>query len=72
MSNEWQPIETIPMDGTPVLVWAPVPFSRRSHIQVANFSPNCRIVGNVFAFDLRKEERPTHWRPLPSPPGVPV
>lgn len=68
MSTEWQPIETIPMDGTPVLVWSPEVFSRRAHVQVANFTANCKIVGNVFAFDLGKGQKPTHWMPLPSPP----
>lgn len=59
--SRWMPIETVPMDGSPVLVWSPEPFSRRSNVQVANYSPNCAIVGNVFLFDLKGGQRPTHW-----------
>lgn len=64
---EWQPIETIPMDGTPVLVWVPDDgLFRRSNVQVANYRPNVKIIGNVFAFDLKKQ--PTHWMPCPRAP----
>lgn len=66
--SSWQPIETIPMDGSPVLVWCPEEISRRSHVQIANYRPNCQIVGNMFAFDLCA--KPTHWMPLPAPPSV--
>lgn len=63
----WRPIDTIPMDGTPVLVWLPDDGAfRRSNVQVANYTKNCKIVGNVFAFDLRKQ--PTHWMPCPEGP----
>jgi hypothetical protein len=67
--SSWQSIESIPMDGTPVLVWLPDDGSfRRSQVQVANYHPNCKIVGNVFAFDLRKQ--PTHWMPCPEGPRM--
>lgn len=63
-TNEWQPIESIPMDGTPVLAWSPEPFHGKTPVQVATYHPNCKIVGGIFLFDLRGEQRPTHWRPM--------
>ena len=44
-----------------------MPSNTRTPIQVANFSPNMKIIGNMFAFDM---ETPTHWLLLPEPPNV--
>lgn len=62
---KWQPIETAPNDGTPFLVWLPVP-QLNSNFQVAIFRPNVKLIGGRFAFDASCE--PTHWIPLPEPP----
>lgn len=62
-SQGWQPIETAPKDGTPVLVWD------GSDAMVSYWS-------NVTGLDGDGEwhtwalcaEQPTHWMPLPQPP----
>lgn len=79
MSNEWQPIETAPRDGTFIILCG----GKRD-----NYSPieqeNSPVVGRwqkwpnpdsccwVYAFwdsDWRSEYiNPTHWMPLPEPP----
>jgi hypothetical protein len=68
---EWQPIETIPCDGTPVLVWLPKKLTA-SHVHAARKSKISNgymfIVGSIFAFDLPEAEQPTHWMPQPSAP----
>ena len=63
--SEWQPIETVPMDGTPVLVWLPEKM-QHSHVHAATYLPNIKIIGGHFAFDATSE--PTHWMPLPPTP----
>lgn len=69
--SEWQPIETIPCDGTPVLVWLPKQ-TARSHVHAAYKAKvqngHMFVIGNMFAFDLPKDEQPTHWMPQPSNP----
>lgn len=60
--DKWQPIETAPKEGI-FLVYMP---EEKRPYQVANFHPNVNVIGNCFAFDLTK---PTHWMPLPQPPG---
>lgn len=56
----WQPIETAPRDGTPVLLY---------------ITPDVQCVGEwstiVGAFYHGETDRiaPTHWQPLPEPPG---
>lgn len=58
--SEWQPIETVPKDGTPVDIW---------HPSVG------RIVGVWYDSDDGWPQLPdyiaremTHWMPLPAPP----
>jgi hypothetical protein len=76
----WQPIETAPKDGTPVLVFSPhAPFSDPTNIIVAKFDtwrsdPNgeyswwsyCESVLADISGQIEPE--PTHWMPLPPPP----
>ena len=53
MDGEWEPIETLPMDATPVLV----------------FMPDAdQPVSIVLANDLPCN-KPTHWMRLPPPPS---
>ena len=59
--NEWKPIETAPKDGTRVLVlheegFAVVAFKRRTAWRV------------TWRFE-KLHGRPTHWMPIPDPPG---
>jgi hypothetical protein len=65
--NEWQPIETVPMNGTPVLLYLSADY-QRSRQHTGRFLPNvpCGVIGGLFGYDLPGE--PTHWMPLPDPP----
>ena len=70
--SEWQPIETAPKDGTPVLVAQP----RDKHGWWIDVAENFYEVDeHLDATDkwLGREShsvscRPTHWMPLPEPP----
>jgi hypothetical protein len=61
---EWQLIETAPMDGTPILLWFPEPFSKPTlgHWDQALI---------CWVDDYRNPETdalvPTHWVPLTPP-----
>ena len=60
----WRPIETAPKEGV-FLVFMPDEVRPARRMQVANWHPNVKIVGGLFAFDCAKV---THWMPLPPPP----
>jgi hypothetical protein len=60
--SDWTPIETAPKEGQ-FLVY--MPDEKRSPIQVAEWHPNVKIIGNHFAFDFPPV---THWMPLPDAP----
>ena len=61
--REWRPIETVPKDGTPVLVLMPKPL-QHSRVHAAWFQGSIGVIGTMFAFDA--PSKPTHWMPLPS------
>lgn len=78
----WQPIETAPRDGTPILIWqpGPHPFGDRSRETAQD--------GLIVEYDDQRwaigywrprggwgnrnsaKVEPTHWMPLPAPPGA--
>ena len=60
----WQSIETAPKEGV-FLVFMQDEVRPARRMQVANWHPNVKIVGGLFAFDCAKV---THWMPLPNPP----
>lgn len=67
---EWQPIETAPKDGTPVLVFVP----RDRFVAVMQYKPrhNGDKIGGDWAEDLGEQFwrfTPSHWMPLPEPPA---
>lgn len=73
MSGEWQPIETAPRDGTPILIFDPL-----RHVRIARWGDTflaSRIDGRsqpIFGFVVVDTQfvkaDPTHWMPLPDPP----
>lgn len=56
MTDEWQPISTVPRDGRDVLLWW-----RDKKISVSR--PH-----NAQFLVVLMEAGATHWRPLPPPP----
>jgi hypothetical protein len=71
MSN-WQPIETAPKDGTPILITRPTKFKVEEGWHVVRWEDDedwwvCH--DGKFDTMLRGNE-PTHWQPLPAPPAT--
>lgn len=61
---EWQPIETAPKDGTPILCFTPdEQFSPITGIDVLWFENGDWLYNANIVLDP-----PTHWMPLPPPP----
>jgi hypothetical protein len=73
MSDEWQPIETAPTDGTRVLLWCVHPNAEFSPDPVAE-GWAAAVVGEWIDHNGGGWTwhgllgRMTHWRPLPPPP----
>lgn len=64
---EWKPIETVPMDGTPVLLFLDNPPRQHSRIHVGWFLPNvpCGVIAGLFGYNMPK---PLYWMSLPEEP----
>jgi len=68
----WRPIAEAPRDGTPVLVFCP---NEEPQIVAAKYVTDSEWSGWVFVEMLLQEtmpegpEGPTHFTPIPSPPG---
>lgn len=65
VAREWQPIETAPKDGTPILGWWGLDRYFRGAV--------VRWVDPSRGWELswsgeRLVDPPTHWQPLPPPP----
>lgn len=77
---EWQPIETAPRDGTPVLLWPPHPWSsnwrtstpsQKMHAWVGQWMDMAKgwVASPCEATEYEPEtQNPTLWQPLPEPP----
>ncbi|WP_423156485.1 DUF551 domain-containing protein [Stenotrophomonas maltophilia] len=65
---QWQPIETAPKDGTPVLLCCMKPSKYSRH--EPGFMAVCGYDEGWGAFN-RFHFPPTHWQPLPPEPEVP-
>ena len=72
--SDWQPIETAPMDGTPILVFSPD--SIEPHIFTVIWTDwvdaeNGEVIEGNWT-DLCDDQEfgatITHWQPLPEPP----
>lgn len=65
-SGKWQPIETAPHDGTPVLVYVPVNRPTRRILAASlHDSREWYILSGSVVLG-----QPTHWMPLPAPPEI--
>jgi hypothetical protein len=64
LKNQWQPIETAPKDGTPVLLYIPDGHRDRDQRWVGMFKADCWRSLNYSPLSYR----PTHWMPLPAAP----
>lgn len=62
--SDWQPIETAPNDGTPVLVYRPLAPTKRM------FGIDCRSPKQFDGawVNSRPEEMPALWMRIPLPP----
>ena len=74
-SSPWRPMDSAPLDGTPILLFlrwrcqigAWLPYFDRSY-PMAWQDP---IAGGVLVREWKDDPEPTHWQPLPQPPGKP-
>jgi hypothetical protein len=70
IEQDWQPIETAPTDGTPVLIYATLNPPENRNQSVLDLKPfycvACYHPDAGWCVDEFREA--THWRPLPAPP----
>ena len=70
-SAQWQPIETIPTDGTPVLVWMPKSMlGSNMHVALKRTgTAGYSLIGTHFWSDAAEAySEPMYWTPLPEGP----
>lgn len=66
---EWQPIETAPEDGTEVLLWATMP-RIEAYIALTGYFDEMDGAWSVPVASIYGPfVYPSHWMPLPTPPG---
>jgi hypothetical protein len=64
----WQPIETAPKDGTPILITRPTEWQCEEGWHVVRWDDDWwQVHDGKFDCPLRGPD-PTHWMPLPVPP----
>lgn len=72
MSDNWQPIETAPKDGTTVLLsekWNSIPIiGRFARGKWVGDHTNVNTDGDACVIDYFEPTHITHWMPLPEPP----
>lgn len=75
--SEWQPIETAPKDGTPILLyWPHYPDEEKGVVWLGAWKVNDRLAKGYFSdscewddFEMAEPRyAPSHWQPLPPPP----
>lgn len=66
----WQPIETAPKDGTPVLVYAMIVNPSYWHECMRDLPPFMTVARwhNDAGWAVCEVREATHWMPLPEPP----
>lgn len=68
----WQPIETAPRDGAPVLLWLPDADRGQPSVECAQWWGDCWWTngGPNAGQDMDEWAKATHWMPLPNPPSA--
>ena len=66
----WQPIETVPRDCTPVLLWIPDCDRGQPGVECGQWWGDCWWTngGPNGGLDMDEWDAATHWMPLPAPP----
>lgn len=68
---EWQPIETVPRDGTAVDLWAEgMRWTDWRWLSSSPLYPNGSWVQDILDWSRGQDIQPSHWRPTPAPPGM--
>lgn len=78
---EWQPIETAPKDDTPVLLWGLFAgeisgISKAPGMEIGYYTGGGDYASQGFLWATTGGDayavwcKPTHWMPLPAPPGA--
>jgi hypothetical protein len=68
---DWQPIETAPMDGRPVLLWARLrahPPEPGSFFEVVGYYNRASGVERWKTRETDEDLEAIHWAPIPKPP----
>lgn len=74
MMNEWQPIETAPKDGTPIIIGCNYDRMGKQQVTLAWYERGLWTEGVYWDDDEEEflisqcEFRASHWMPLPAPP----
>lgn len=63
----WQPIDTAPKDGTPILVFGPYEVAGRVNV-VKWYCNSWAVTTDEYGWE--RVSYATHWQPLPSPPAT--
>ena len=67
--NEWQPIETAPKDGTPILAYVEdVAIQMEYSYFLKEWGPVWLAAHGCGCCGEYSVPEPTHWMPLPDPP----
>lgn len=66
----WQPIDSAPMDGTPVLLLARCKFAT-APVRVIGWGYDGQWAEMTFCGNMPVGLEPTHWMPLPDAPQSP-
>jgi hypothetical protein len=62
LQPEWQPMETVPMDGRDVLVKVGPVRNKPEGVHVAQYRQNITLIGQMFYFDMPPA---LGWMPMP-------
>jgi hypothetical protein len=69
LTDDWQPIETAPQDGTYILAIRAAPSHDQTIPNIIVWNPWLTNWADNYAPDARPVlHQPTHWMPLPPPP----